>query len=291
MKAKIVLTMLFIIMLIGCQQSPDEKIVDEPNATQEVVAAECKTNEDCVPEKPLVGAQYLCEEGKCIQKPFGNPASMKCVEDNGTIEMRENEAGQYGVCIFSDGTECEEWAYFKGECPAVAPEGCGLEPVYLRSECCQKKLKCDVVKIAVYTSATGQCSCEGTDVKRQCAAVQCDRSKFSMFDPNMGECVCVQSGTGVVEAGPKVEMNEITTWQEAKQAVLDAFDAKWRKIPDGCGKYEDGMMTPDKIAIEETGDGWTAKIEYYCGLYQTMPDEPDHKKEITVTRDGRVSGL
>ncbi len=45
-----------------------------------------------------------------------NPASVYCEEQGGTVEIRENEAGQYGVCVFPDGGECDEWAFFRGEC-------------------------------------------------------------------------------------------------------------------------------------------------------------------------------
>jgi putative hemolysin len=45
-----------------------------------------------------------------------NPASVFC-EDNGyTLEIRQGEGGSYGVCLFPDGSECDEWAYFRGEC-------------------------------------------------------------------------------------------------------------------------------------------------------------------------------
>ena len=47
-----------------------------------------------------------------------NPASVFCIEQGGTLEVREGDAGQYGVCIFGDGSECEEWAFFRGECAA-----------------------------------------------------------------------------------------------------------------------------------------------------------------------------
>ncbi|MBW3019525.1 DUF333 domain-containing protein, partial [Candidatus Woesearchaeota archaeon] len=167
-------------MLLGCavEEKHNESVANQ--------TPECKTSEDCTPDEPLVGAQYLCEEGKCIQESLGNPASMKCEEDGGTLEMKEDEQGnQYGVCTLPDGTECDEWAYYRGECPAEIVEGeCTGEPVYLRAECCQKLLKCDFAKIAVYTSATAQCSCEPTDTQRQCAAVQCGIGKFSIFDPN-----------------------------------------------------------------------------------------------------------
>jgi len=47
---------------------------------------------------------------------IANPASNYCIQHQGKLDMRENSAGQYGVCIFSDGSECEEWKFFRGEC-------------------------------------------------------------------------------------------------------------------------------------------------------------------------------
>jgi len=46
-----------------------------------------------------------------------NPASVYCEEQGGTLRMEENEAGQLGICTLADGTECEEWAYYRNECP------------------------------------------------------------------------------------------------------------------------------------------------------------------------------
>jgi putative hemolysin len=48
---------------------------------------------------------------------IANPASTYCVEQGGASEVRRGEDGsQYGVCTFPDGSECEEWAFFRGEC-------------------------------------------------------------------------------------------------------------------------------------------------------------------------------
>ncbi|MEJ2330991.1 MAG: DUF333 domain-containing protein, partial [Gammaproteobacteria bacterium] len=47
---------------------------------------------------------------------LANPASVYCEEQGHTLEMRTDDSGTYGVCIFPDGSECEEWAYFRGEC-------------------------------------------------------------------------------------------------------------------------------------------------------------------------------
>ena len=47
---------------------------------------------------------------------LANPASVYCEEQGGTLQMRQGDGGTYGVCVFEDATECEEWAYFRGEC-------------------------------------------------------------------------------------------------------------------------------------------------------------------------------
>ncbi len=48
---------------------------------------------------------------------LANPASVYCEEQGGTLEIRTDaDGGQYGVCVFDDGRECEEWAFFRGEC-------------------------------------------------------------------------------------------------------------------------------------------------------------------------------
>ena len=46
-----------------------------------------------------------------------NPASVFCKENGGTEENRQAADGSVaGFCLFSDGSECDEWAYFRGEC-------------------------------------------------------------------------------------------------------------------------------------------------------------------------------
>jgi putative hemolysin len=52
------------------------------------------------------------------EKPVGlaNPASTKCFEENLQMKKIMKAEGEMTVCMFDDGTECEEWAYFRGEC-------------------------------------------------------------------------------------------------------------------------------------------------------------------------------
>ncbi len=53
-----------------------------------------------------------------------NPASVYCEEQGNKIEIRTAADGsQSGVCIFPDGSECDEWAYFRKECGPASQNG------------------------------------------------------------------------------------------------------------------------------------------------------------------------
>jgi len=61
-----------------------------------------------------------------------NPAAAYCKQHGYEYEIRTSDDGnQSGVCVFPDGSICDEWAYFRGECspgaqassiPAIAVE-------------------------------------------------------------------------------------------------------------------------------------------------------------------------
>ena len=61
--------------------------------------------------------------GDAFESPIGlpNPASVYCQQQGYDLEMRTDDAGTTGYCVFPDGTECEEWAYFRGECAPGTP--------------------------------------------------------------------------------------------------------------------------------------------------------------------------
>jgi len=65
----------------------------------------------CGTKQPLAGDNEIDQKGAQI----ANPASTNCVEKGGTVEIRDSPEGQYGVCVFPNGLECEEWALFRGE--------------------------------------------------------------------------------------------------------------------------------------------------------------------------------
>lgn len=54
---------------------------------------------------------------------MANPASVYCVNHGGKLDIRTTSSGQTGICVFSNGYECDEWNYFKGECSPVTMSG------------------------------------------------------------------------------------------------------------------------------------------------------------------------
>ena len=50
---------------------------------------------------------------------IANPASVNCEKQGGRLSIQtRGDGGQFGICVFADNKQCEEWALFRGECPA-----------------------------------------------------------------------------------------------------------------------------------------------------------------------------
>jgi len=55
------------------------------------------------------------------QTSISNPASVYCEQNGNQLEIRTADDGsQSGICIFADGSACDEWAYYRGECGPAA---------------------------------------------------------------------------------------------------------------------------------------------------------------------------
>lgn len=51
------------------------------------------------------------------QASLANPASQNCVAKGGKVTIEKNpKGGEFGVCLFDDNMQCEEWAMMRGQC-------------------------------------------------------------------------------------------------------------------------------------------------------------------------------
>ena len=56
------------------------------------------------------------------QAGIPNPASVYCEQNGNKLEIRTAVDGsQNGICIFPDGSTCDEWAYYREECGLATP--------------------------------------------------------------------------------------------------------------------------------------------------------------------------
>lgn len=81
-----------------------------------------------------------CEEwaffrGECsytpqpVPQPIGmpNPASVFCTQSGGTLEIAQTPQGEQGICRFPNGSSCEEWALYRGECKPQPQPPVGID--------------------------------------------------------------------------------------------------------------------------------------------------------------------
>lgn len=67
------------------------------------------------------GSKYLWAKKTTPAVGTANPASVNCEKNGGKHEIVKDKNGnESGVCTLSDGAKCDEWAYYRGECPAKA---------------------------------------------------------------------------------------------------------------------------------------------------------------------------
>jgi putative hemolysin len=101
-----------------------------------------------------VAALWLASgSGALAQAQLANPASQRCAQEGGTLQLEQRPDGaQFGVCVFTDNRQCEEWAMFKVECPVGGLRVTGyLTPA---SRYC-------AITGGHYTDADGSCSLPG----------------------------------------------------------------------------------------------------------------------------------
>lgn len=93
----------------------NKKVAQEPEGIA------CTMEAKLCPDGSSVGRSGPnCEFAPCPEEnsaQLANPASVYCEKQGGKLEIRTGaDGGQTGFCKLPDGSECEEWAYFRGEC-------------------------------------------------------------------------------------------------------------------------------------------------------------------------------
>lgn len=81
-----------------------------------ILAVACG-REAATPDSPPAAAAPAAEE-QASPPQLANPASANCLKAGGRLSIEKNPSGaEFGVCLFEDNHQCEEWALLRGECP------------------------------------------------------------------------------------------------------------------------------------------------------------------------------
>lgn len=64
-----------------------------------------------------VHTSSTAKPAKEVQVGMPNPASQYCLEQGGKLNIVKTEAGEVGMCLLPDGSEVEEWDFFRKNHP------------------------------------------------------------------------------------------------------------------------------------------------------------------------------
>lgn len=148
---------------------------------------------------------------------MANPASVNCVEKGYTLEIRKDATGgEIGYCKFPNGRECEEWAFFRGNCdetrPIIAQEGetcAGIAAIQ-----CADGLECTGVES--YPDAGGTCTKPVPSLFTTCP-IERGEICTTQYDP-----VCGRSGTDESTYGYETYSNSCVACSKSSPVTIYA---------------------------------------------------------------------
>lgn len=167
---------------------------------------------------------------------IANPASVNCEEKGGTLEIRNDASGgQVGYCKFSNGTECEEWAYFRGECAgpvSCAGEGESIPVIAIPPVCCGGLTKISpkdpqlVGSSGICTSKCGDSVCNSQVESNYNCPSDCNNLHFSDIYNNTFQNYIVNLYTKKIINGSngRFSPNEFVTRGQMAKFIVNGFD-------------------------------------------------------------------
>jgi putative hemolysin len=116
-KSSIFVTALGVIAFLGALLAVYLLVIDYIKPAKVATFEECESAGYAV----IASTPEQCQtpDGKIFIKAVSlvaNPASAYCEERGGYVEIRTNMEGEAGFCLFEDGSECDEWDFFRGVC-------------------------------------------------------------------------------------------------------------------------------------------------------------------------------
>ncbi len=116
---------------------------------------------------------------------ISNPASVYCIENDGNLRIDDSPDGQIGICVFADGSECDEWEFFRGECGEVKDDEPKDDP---GSGSCNSDSDC------VPNSCCHADRCTDLTLAPDCSGFRCTLNcEPGTLDCGQGSCRCIDN--------------------------------------------------------------------------------------------------
>jgi len=224
----------------------------------------------CAPPPATEAPTSLPPAATEVKSGIANPASVYCKEQGGQLEIRDGDGGQSGYCIFLDGSECEEWAYFRNECaPGGAPKPNMANPasVYCKEKGGQLEIRDGDGGQSGYCIFPDGSECEEwAYFRNECAP---GNPAQTPSDSTAGEFTPLSS----VECNDLAESMQKTLGVDVNASETPFQDYITGKIGTGCQTKltGTGVNFPDFVATEQSlksilgTAGWREDIQYSAG--------------------------
>lgn len=141
------------------------------------------------PQDYMVDKETKAREEAKENTQLANPASIHCMNNSGVLTFEEDDSGTYGVCTFPDGSWCEEWAFFRGECePGTNLTTC--EGKFWGKSVCPAEYEPVCAKLAELDVETGEVlSTQQKEFNSACYACTYSKESMTTIGYAPGECV------------------------------------------------------------------------------------------------------
>jgi TolB protein len=209
---------------------------------------------------------------------LANPASTFCVDQGYKWESREEPGGQKGYCIFPDGSECDEWAFYRGECaPASAAQPTPAQLANPASGNCAKQGGTVSIQTREDGSQYGICLFEDN--------MQCEEWALLRGDCPVGgikvtgyvtpaAVYCAITGGEYAVTGNANTDNEQGTCTLKDGTVCDVWDYYNGKCAPGAAPTPAAALTIQPLSMEVC-DGQAQAMSHALGdLVPTQSEEP-----------------
>ena len=104
--------------IVWLQNSNNFNVFQSEEIIKEINTAEEPETVLKTAEEPAVTLELSQDDVKGENVGIANPATIYCIELGYSHKIIETREGQVGICMFPDGSECDEWKFYSGECGA-----------------------------------------------------------------------------------------------------------------------------------------------------------------------------